>query len=230
MTEKLYIIGLGATAEEIRLFVEKYNLYTIGGFIVNKQYIKGNEYKGYPVFALEDLHTVINKDKDKVFVALFWNHLNEDRRKLYNQIKEEGYKFATLISPKCEYNSSKIGENCWLADNVYVKPNVIIGDNTFINAGAIVEINTVIGKHIFIATGAVVGGSCELEDQCFVGLNATVFDHTSIGHHSIIGAATAVKRNLKPYSIIKKSNDSDILVEYNDKSIIEKLVVQKNVR
>lgn len=230
MKTKLYIIGLGATAEEIRLFIEKYDLYEIAGFAVNQQYILAESFHGYPVYAIEKLDEVADREKDLLFVALFWNHLNNDRRKLYESLKEDGYKFASLISPKSDVNQSIIGENCWISDNVYIKPNVVINDNTFVNAGAIVEINTTIGKHCFIATGAVVGGSCHIEDQCFVGLNATIFDHTVVGHHSIIGAATAVKRNLAPCTLVKTSSHSVCVAEYQIDEICEKLVVQKNIR
>lgn len=230
LKEKLYIIGLGATAEEIRLFVEKYNLFQIAGFAVNKAYITQSVYKGYPVFAIEDLGDIVDKDNDYLFVALFWNRLNNERRRLYENLKADGYRFATLISPSCDYNNSEIGENCWLADNVYIKPNVVIGANTFINAGAIIEINTTIGKHCFIATGAVVGGSCKVDDQCFVGLNSTIFDHTTIGHHCIIGAATAVKRNISPCTIIKLSSSCSDLVACDEDTICDKLIVHKNVR
>lgn len=227
---KLFIIGLGSTAEEIRLFVEKYDIYDIAGFAVNQQYISSESFHEYPIYAIEKLNEVVDKEKDFVFVALFWNHLNNDRRKLYETLKVDGYRFATLISPKCEINQSQVGENCWIADSVYIKPNVKINDNTFINAGAIVEINTTIGKHCFIATGSVVGGSCHIEDQCFVGLNATIFDHTVVGHHSIIGAATAVKRNVPPCTLVKTSSSSVSVTEYQIDEICEKLVVQKNIR
>ena len=119
---KLFIIGLGSTAEEIRLFVEKYDIYDIAGFAVNQQYISSESFHGYPVYAIEKLNDVVDKEKDFVFVALFWNHLNNDRRKLYEALKVDGYRFATLISPKCEINQSQVGENCWIADSVYIKP------------------------------------------------------------------------------------------------------------
>lgn len=230
MKSKLFIVGLGATAEEIRLFVEKYGLYDIAGFAVNQRYISTDSFHGYPIYAIEKLDELIDKENDLLFVALFWNHLNNDRRKLYEELKKDGYRFATLISPKSDINQSYIGENCWISDNVYIKPNVRINDNTFINAGAIVEINTTIGKHCFIATGAVVGGSCRIEDQCFVGLNATIFDHTVVGHHSIIGAATAIKRNVSPCTLVKTSSDTVDVGEYQIDEICEKLVVQKNIR
>lgn len=230
MKSKLFIIGLGATAEEIRLFVEKYNLYKIAGFAVNQQYMSDRLFHGYPVFAIEDLDEVVDKKKDLLFVALFWNHLNNDRRRIYEALKKKGYRFATIISPKSDINNSLIGENCWISDYVYIKPNVIIKDNTFINARAIVEINTVVGKHCFIATGSVVGGSCNIEDQCFVGLNATIFDHVVVGHHSIIGAATTVKRNVAPCTVVKASSDTICISEYQINEMYEKLVVQKNIR
>lgn len=227
---KLYIIGIGATADEIRQFVEKYDMYDIAGFAVNQQYISDNQFHGYPVYAIENLHEIVNKEDDLLFVALFWNHLNEDRKKLYVGLKQQGYRFATLISPSADTYGSQVGENCWIADRVYIKPDTSIGDNTFINACAVVEINTHIGNHCFIATGAVVGGSCSVGDQCFVGLNSTIFDHTTVGHHCIVGAATAVKRNVNDCSVIKTDVSATLIREYAPEIILDKLIVKKNVR
>lgn len=227
---KLYIIGIGATANEIRQFVEKYDIYQIAGFVVNKQYISDSQFHGYPVYILENLHEIVNKEEDLLFVALFWNHLNEDRKKLYEKLKKQGYRFATLVSPTADTYGSQIGENCWIADRVYIKPDTSIGNNTFINACAVVEINTQIGDHCFIATGAVVGGSCFVGNQCFVGLNATIFDHTTVGHHCIVGAATALKRNINDYSVIKTETQANIVKEYNPEVILDKLIVKNNIR
>lgn len=227
---KLYIIGNSTTADEICHFVERYKLYDIGGFAINKRFITERTFNGYPLYAIEELDQVVDKEADVLFVAIFWNRLNQLRRDLYENLKSQGYRFATLISPTAEINNSIIGENCWIADGVYIKPNNIVGDNTFIDSCACVGINTKIGSHCFVAFRAVIAGSCVVGNQTFVGINATVFDHTIVGDKCIVGSCAFVKRNLESYCVAKTSSDSTIVRKYSEEEIVEKLVVQKNVR
>ena len=127
----LCIIGTNETAERITQFVERYNLFNIIGYAVDKKYITEDEFKGKPVWAIEELEKYIDKRNDLLFVALFWNHLNGDRRRLYERLKNAGWHFANIISPLASIRGS-IGENCWIMDYVVTQENSTIGDNVFL--------------------------------------------------------------------------------------------------
>jgi len=98
--KNLIIVGVSETAWRIFVFVEKYKLFNVIGFAADKQYIKEDTYCGKPVYAIEDLHNHMNVKEDFIFVAVLWNHLNADRRRLYERMKSFNlYKFASLVSP-----------------------------------------------------------------------------------------------------------------------------------
>ena len=67
------IIGISTTAATILKFVQPYQLYNVLGFAVNKSYLTLDEYCGLLVYPIEELDTIINKENDRIFVAMQWN-------------------------------------------------------------------------------------------------------------------------------------------------------------
>ena len=117
------IIGISTTAATILKFVQHYQLYNVLGFAVNKSYLTVDEYSGLPVCPIEELDTIINKENDRIFVAMQWNKLNAERRSVYKRLKCEGWHFANLGSPHAVVNGQLIGDTCWIADNaVFIMP------------------------------------------------------------------------------------------------------------
>lgn len=228
--ERIVIIGTSSTAADIYQFIRKYALYEVLGFAVDKQYLKETSFWGLPVFATEQLDEILDKEKDFVFVAMQWNKLNADRRKVYERLKEKGFRFANLVSPTAIVNGQLRGENCLVFDLVSIEFNTTIGNNVFVKGGAFVGPVTRVADHCFIGAKSVVGGGVELGEQSFVGLGAVVFDDVKIGRKCLVGAATVLKRNLEDCSVYKTSLESYVKKTYTEEEIEEKLLFQKNVR
>lgn len=228
--DRLFIIGTSVAANNICKFVEKYKLYDVRGFAVNREYRTVDEYLGKPVYDIENLDTVADKDKDYLFVAIQWNRLNADRRKVYEKLKEEGYRFANLVSPLASINGMLSGDNCWITDFVCIDTDAVIGNDVFVKVGAWVGDHTLVGDHCFIGAKSTVGGGVKIGEQSFIGLGAIIFDDTSIGIKCIVGAATALKRNLPDFSVCKTMSDIFVVKNYPEDEIEQKLLFLKNVR
>ena len=111
--EKLIIVGIGTNSRLALNFVQYHNLFNVIGFAVNKEYRMVSEFQGYKVYDLETLEeTIGDKRNYSLFISLLWNHLNADRRKLYDYCKNKGYKLANLISPLAIIRSEIKGDNC----------------------------------------------------------------------------------------------------------------------
>ena len=228
--ENLIIIGISTNGRHVYEFVKMYNLYNIIGFAVNSEYNTQKEFLGLPVYDVEKLKDIKNIEF-KVFVALLWNHLNRDRRNIFEYCKSQGLRFANIISPHAIIRSnSTLGQNCWLHDFVIIQNNTHIGDNVAIMAFSLIGANCCVGSHCFFGARSILGGGSQMGEQTFVGLNSTIFDSTQIGDKCIIGACTVVKRNMPSYSkYITKSSDIEIK-QYNKDEIEDKLVFSKNHR
>lgn len=228
--DKLIIVGISTTAETIYHFVCRYRLFDVAGFAVNKEYIQSESFLGKPIYALEDLDSIIDIKKDYVFVSMQWNRLNADRRKVYETLKKKGYRFANIISPKAHVFGPLQGENCWIADMACIEYHVTIGNNVFVKGSAFIGTHAVISDHCFIGAHSTIGGAVLIGEQSFVGMAAVVFDDVKVGKKCIVGASTTLKRNLPDYSVYKSSLNAFVEKNYSEDEIEAKLMFNKNVR
>lgn len=228
--DNIVIIGTSVAANNIFKFIEKYKLFNVLGFAVSKEYKLFEEYLRKPVYELETLDTIIDKNTDYVFVAMQWNKLNSDRRKVYETLKKQGYKFANLISPMASINGEIAGDNCWITDFVCIDTDAIIHNDVFVKVGAWVGDHADVADHCFIGAKSTVGGGAKVGEQSFIGLGAIVFDDTTVGKKCIVGAATALKRNLPDFSVYKTASDNFVVKTYDESVIESKLQFRLNKR
>ena len=228
--DKLVIVGLSATSRLAYSFVKFHKLFDVIGFAVNEQYKSTGEFCGLPVYSLENLNNELEKGSFSVFVALLWNHLNADRRHVYEFCRQKGYKLANLISPLAVVRSAVDGDNCWIHDHVVIQNGTKLGSDIAIMQGTLIGADAVVESHCFFGAHSILAGGCTIGEQSFVGLHATVFDDTHIGKKCIIGACTAVKRNMPDFSKYVTVSDNIKIKEYLEDEIENKLVFSKNVR
>ena len=63
-----------------------------------------------------------------------------------------------------------------------------------------------------------------------MGISCTVFDGTQVGKKCILGACTAVKRNVPDCSVYKTGSSDIVISEYPEEIIENKLLFSKNKR
>lgn len=228
--EKLIIVGTSTTGKHVYEFIKYHNLYDIIGFAVNAKYKTRDTFCNLPVYELENLNRECHGIRFKVFIAMLWNKLNKERKEVYQFCIKNNYQLANLISPLAVIKSEIKGNNCWIHDFVVVQNDANIGSDVFIMAHSLIGADTNIGDHCFFAAKSLLGGGSIVGEQSFIGLNATIFDDTKIGNKCIIGACTAVKRNLPDYSKCITASDNNIIKQYNENEIEDKLMFSKNVR
>lgn len=227
--KKLIIIGLSTTAEHVYSFVRNHGLYQIAGFAVHQQYLTTPTFKGLPVYPLETLNQECDLSSTEVFVAILWDHLNRNKKNVYEYCKLRGYKMANLISPHAIIRGEIAGDNVWVHDYVIIQNGARIESNAFIMAFTHVGPDSHVGKHVHMSARSLLGGSSRIGEQSFIGLSATVFDETIIGRKCIVGACTAVKRNMPDCSRWIGTGDYAIK-QYSEDVIEDKLVAAKNIR
>lgn len=227
---KLIIVGLSKTATHVLEFVQMYNLFEVVGFAVNEKYKKESVFCDLPVYSLENLEKELEDDDFYLFIAVLWNHLNRDRKEIYNYCKTKGYRLANLISPHANIRGIIEGDNCWIHDFVVIQNNAHIKSNVAIMAFTLIGANTIVESHCFFGARSLLGGGSTVGEQSFIGLNSTIFDDTKIGKKCIIGACTAVKRNMPDFSKYVTPSDNIIIKQYTEDEIENKLVFSSNKR
>lgn len=228
--DNLLIVGASSTAKQAYEFIKEYDLYEVIGFAVDSEYRSDSDFCGLPLYELDKIEDIFDMRKIKVFIAILWNRLNAERRKIYERLKEKGYQFANLISPSAKIRGKIKGGNCWIHDYVIIQLGSEIGEDCMIMAFSLIGAFSKIGSHCFLGTKSTVAGECEVGGQTFIGMNCTVFDNTRVGEKCILGACTAVKRDLENYTLVKTQTSTNIF-EKLDKEVIEnKLLFSLNIR
>lgn len=227
--EKLVIVGTSVNARHLYDFVKFYDLFDVIGFAVDRKYKTDDEFLGLPVYEIEELDKHIDKEEVLLFVAVFWNRLNADRKNLYERLKKQGYKFANVISPRAIIRGEVVGDNCWIHDNVIINTDAVVKNDVLIMANAFIGQDSVIEDHCFCGARSLVAAA-HIGEQTFLGLSSTIFDDVKIGKKCLIGACCAVKRNMPDYSSYRTSNDNNVFKQYDESVIEEKLLYKKNIR
>lgn len=228
-SEKLIIIGTSTTAKHVYEFVRMYNLYDVIGFAVNDKYRLCETLYGLPVYSLENLSSEVDKEFS-VFVAVLWNHLNRDRKELYEYCKSKDYKMVNIISPNAIIRGNLRGDNCWVHDYVVIQNDAYLDSDIAVMAYSLIGANTYVHSHCFFGAKSILGGGSTIGEQSFVGLNAVIFDDTHIGKKCIIGACTAVKRSMPDFSRYVTASDNIVIKQYSEEEIENKLMFSKNIR
>lgn len=223
MINKLVIIGVSETAERILRFCEFYQLYDVVGFAVDARYRKSSTFYGKPVWDLEALDLHIDRKEVFVFIALFWNHLNGDRRRLYERVCKLGFQFANIISPKASIRGS-VGVNCWVMDYSVVQEGAVIENNVILADNALIGHLSHVESHCFIGAKSTIMGGCTIGEQAFVGVGATVFENLCIGKKSIIGACTIAKQDIPDFSVLRINDPNVICKQYTEQEMESKMV------
>ena len=228
--QKLVIVGISSTARHVYHFVRYHDMYDVVGFAVNEQYRTVDSFMDLPVYTLEHLPEECPHREFKVFVAVLWNRLNADRRKVYEYCKRMGYEMVNLISPLAAFRGKIDGDNCWVHDFAVVQNDTTICSDTFLMAHCFLGGYSHVGPHCFFAARSLLGGGSTVEEQSFFGFSSSVFDATHIGKKCIVGACTAIKRNMPDFSKCITSADNTVMKQYMEDEVENKLLYRLNVR
>lgn len=196
-SKKLVIIGVGETAQIAYEYFTMDSEYVVSGFSVDKDYLKESTLYGLPVIALDELEKHYPQSEYFVFVAISSTNLNRLRKRLYLDIKNRGYRFASYISSRAfVWRNAEIGENCFIFEDNTIQPFVKIGNNVVLWSGNHIGHNSVIRDHCFVASHVVISGFCDVGESCFIGVNSTIINNISVGKDCFIGAAALIQKSV----------------------------------
>ncbi|MCW4024083.1 MAG: acetyltransferase [Candidatus Bathyarchaeota archaeon] len=191
--QKLVIIGVGETAELAYEYFTRDSPFKVEGFSVEEAYITNKTQHGVPVVPLEQIEKHFDPNKHRVFVAVSYTGLNRLRTRLLNQVKAKGYLPCSYISPKTFIaENSKIGQNCFIFENVVVQRGAQIGDNTIIWCSSSIGHRSSIGQNCFLASQVAVSGFVDVGENCFFGVNSCVVGGVKIGGDCVVGAGAVI--------------------------------------
>ena len=197
--KKIILLGGGGHCKSCIDVIENENKYKIIGIIDKKK----NFLLNYKVFAESYLNKKLIKN-NYAFVTVGQIKNYKVRVKIFNKIKNLGFKIPTIISPLAYVSKhADIGQGTIVMHGAVVNSGAIIGDNCIINTNSLIEHDVVIGDHTHISTEATINGGVVIGNKVFLGSRSIIKDNISIGERSIVGAGLYIKKNLQKDSFKK---------------------------
>lgn len=200
----IVVVGDSALAEIVYECLKYESSRNVVAFSIEEAFMKRSELFGLPVVPFESLVEDYPPNKYAVSVAIGYNQLNKVRERLYQESKRRGYETVGFQSSSSSvWRNAKVGENCFLFENVLVQPFSKVGNNVVARAAAVIGHHTVLGDNLYIAGHAIVGGYTEIGNNCFLGLNCTIANNLRIAEHCVIGAGAVITRDTEAGRVYK---------------------------
>jgi sugar O-acyltransferase (sialic acid O-acetyltransferase NeuD family) len=198
----LVVIGAGEQAEIAYEYFTRDSAETVVGFAVEGEFLDRRELYGLPVVALEEVESHFPAERHAAFVAISSTKLNRVRTRLYEQVKERGYSFATYVSSRAfVWHNVEIGENSMIFENNVLQHRVKVGSNAVLWSGNHVGHQTRIEDHCFVSSHVVISGFCTVGRSSFMGVNSCVADYVTIGEDCVVGAGAVVVKDTEPAKV-----------------------------
>ncbi len=125
------------------------------------------------------------------------------REKVYNKVKRNNVKLATLIHPGVYIDeSSTIGEGVTICEGVTTTSCVVLEDNVYIQPHAVIGHDIHIGKHSVVGSNSEIGGANIIGERVFIGFMVGTLQGLKIGDDVEISAGSIVFRDIEPAMIV----------------------------
>jgi|GEM_PF-2593757 len=201
MTDVL-IYGGGLLGRQVLYLVKTYfsNDYNVIGFIDDikkKGEVIEDGFVNYG--SLNDIFNdnKYSPDNVKLILAIGYNNMI-GKYEAYNNAKENGYNFISLIHPNASIEKNVIlGEGVILLAGVVVDQYVEIKDINYLDIGCKIGENTVLDINNYLSAGTTIGGSVNVGKNNFFGLNTTVVNDIEIGNNNFINAMSLIYKKVK---------------------------------
>lgn len=196
------------------------DLILIGGGGHCKSVLEAAESAGYNILGVLDMPEDVGKeilstkvigtdddisayvDKAEFVITVGFIKNPSTRIKLYNKVKEDGGKLATIIASTAYVSKyATIGEGTVVLHQAFVNAGAKVGNNVILNTATNIEHDAVIGDHCHISTGTMVNGDCKVGERCFIGSQSVLANGISIGDDIIVGAGSLVRKSISEKGI-----------------------------
>tara|TARA_B100001057_G_scaffold462726_1_gene515953 strand:- start:51 stop:668 length:618 start_codon:yes stop_codon:yes gene_type:complete len=202
----IVIVGGGGHARSCIETINSTKIFKIIG-IVDEAYEKDTFLYTYKILGKDKDLEKIKESCDYACIGV--GHIKEAnvRKKLFENLKEVGYKIPKIISSNSKIsNSAEIGEGTIIMSGVQINSGVKIGKNCIINTGAILEHDVEIDDNCHISTGVIINGSSSIGHSSFLGSGTIVRNNIKIGRDSLIGMGSIILSDLQDESFFKRKN------------------------
>lgn len=204
--KKIIIFGITDLAELLFNYLKNQNDIKVCAFTVNEDFLPpDNTFLGLSTVSFEDIEKRFSKEEYSILVCVGYNNMNKSREKIFDSIRQKGYKIESFIHPEARVFTDKFGEGNILFPGVIIDILTSVGNGNIFYTGSLLSHHSKIGNYNFFAVKACISGHVNIENNCFLGAHSTVKNGVNIQSYSLIGANAYVDKDTKEYNVIVPS-------------------------
>jgi acetyltransferase-like isoleucine patch superfamily enzyme len=144
-----------------------------------------------PHYSLNQFYTRFNFESVFVFIAIGPSKMNENRKLVYENLKNKGVKFYNYKSPFAIYDGT-MNDNVYIGNFSSIHESVIIGAGTFIWEHVNISHDTEIKDFTYISPSVSVGSYVSVGNNSLLGMGSIIKPKIVIADKTLIGAGTYI--------------------------------------
>lgn len=111
---------------------------------------------------------------------------------------------SSIYASAYVYGEVAVGEGTWIGPWVLLDGSggLVIGSGCDISAGVQIYTHDTVERVLSEGRRDVAHTAVAIEDHCHIGAGAVLLRGVTIGHHSVVGAAALVNRDVPPLTIV----------------------------
>lgn len=200
MSKPIIIIGVGGHAK-VLLDILKLQNRNVIGFIDKDEALKDFLVHDVPVLGNDEVLNDYNRSSIVLVNGIGSVKSMELRKKIYNNYKEKGFHFETVVHDSAVISSNVIlEEGCQILAGAVISCGCKIGENSIINTKVSVDHESVVGKHTHIAPGCTICGGVAIGNETHIGSGSIVIQLCKIGTKCLVGAGSLVLKDISDNS------------------------------
>lgn len=119
------------------------------------------------------------------------------RQSLFEQFKDQGYIFETVVHPSAVVaTDAQLGEGCQVMAGVVIQPGCRVGENAILNTRVSIDHDCCIGDHVHIAPGSVLSGNVSVGKSTHIGTGSILIQSINVGYHTVVGAGSVLLKDV----------------------------------
>lgn len=202
MNTCLPVIILGAGGHgRVLLSILRFSGCDVIGFVDPDDGIIGKSIDGLCVIGSDEILEAVLPSQAILVNGIGSTSSTGKRKSIYLKFLSKGYRFGSVIHPSVILDDSVVlGDGVQIMAGAILQPGVHIGENSIINTGAVIDHHCSIGCHVHVGPGVVLSGNVTVHDGCHIGTKACVIQGLTLGRGSLIGAGSAIVKNVPEHS------------------------------
>ncbi len=195
--EDIILLGAGGHAKSVIDCIERQGKYRVVGFL-DKEECGKVCYRGYEVIGDDDdLSRFYEQGVRNAFVTVGFLGRSTVRNRLYDRLKEIGYRLPNIIDPSAVVaEDAALGEGTFVGKLAMINADAKIGSMCIINSGALIEHECRVGDFSHISVGTVLCGGVAVGRSTFVGAGSTLIQGVTVGDGCIVAAGVTLRKSI----------------------------------